>query len=326
MSHRKRVIVTGVSGYIGSVIAKRCLASGYQVLGISKNNAELVSQELGVDVVKADLLVPSNLESIDFQASDVIIHCATANDILSKDFNAGVSLSLMGTRHLFEAALRAGVRKLMLFSTAQVYGTELIGVIDESSPVRCETPYALNHFFAEELSRFYSITSDFDVVAVRPSNVYGLPLISTVNRSTLVPMCFVDQVFEKSSITLHSSGKQTRNFVSTGEVADLVLKFLGEFPQGFSIANAYSNYHASIFDIAALVANSFAATYKKNITVNVEGVQPSTQNIFRYRSKFFIPLADESACKDNMASVIDQLIQKREQNEKTDPGSRQPVF
>ena len=311
MSHRRRVIVTGVSGYIGSVMAKRCLESGYQVLGISRDNVELISHELGVDVVKADLLVSSNLESIDFHSSDVIIHCATANDILSKDFNAGVLLSVMGTRHLFEAALRAGVRKLVLFSTAQVYGTELIGEIDESSLIRCETPYALNHLFAEELSRFYSITSDFDVVAVRPSNVYGLPLISTVNRSTLVPMCFVDQVVETGSISLHSSGKQTRNFVSIGEVADLILKVLDEFPQGFSIANACSNYHASIFDIATLVASSFAATYKENIPVNVECMQPSTPNVFQYKSKFFTPLADESLCKENMASVIDQLIQKR---------------
>jgi UDP-glucose 4-epimerase len=311
MSHRRRVIVTGVSGYIGSVMAKRCLVSGYQVLGISRDNTELVSQELGVDVVKADLLVSSDLESIGFRASDIIIHCATANDILSKDFNAGVSLSVMGTKHLFESALRAGVRKLILFSTAQVYGTELIGVIDESSPVRCETPYALNHFFAEELSRFYSINNDFDVVVVRPSNVYGLPQISTVNRSTLVPMCFVEQVIEQGSIALHSSGKQTRNFVSTDEVADLILNVLDEFPEGFSIVNACSNYHASIFDIAVLVANSFTKTYKEIIPVNVCSAQPANSNRFQYKSRVFTPRGEVSVCKDNMINVIDQLTTVR---------------
>lgn len=312
MVEQNRVILTGISGFIGSVLTQRCLKSGYQVLGISRDNAMLVSRELGVDVVKADLLVSNNLDSINFHESDIIIHCATANDILSKDFSSGVTLSVMGTRHLFEAALKAGVRKVVLFSTAQVYGTELIGLVDESSPVRCETPYALNHFFAEELSRLYSINNGFDVAVIRPSNVYGVPQINTINRSTLVPMTFVEQVIDQGSITLHSSGKQIRNFVSTDEVADLILKILCEFPKGFSIINACSNYHASIFEVASLVASSFATTHKQEIDVNVNSVQPAVPNLFQYKSKFFTPLAEVLACKQNMAFVINQLFQKRE--------------
>lgn len=311
MSHQKRVIITGVSGYIGSSVAKRCLESGYHVLGISRENAELISLELGAGVVKADLLDPNDLNSIALQAPDAVIHCATANDILSKDFSAGVSLSVLGTRHLLEAALMAGVKKFVLFSTAQVYGTELTGVIDESSPVRCETSYALNHFFAEELCHLYSVNHGMSVVIVRPSNVYGAPQVSTVNRSTLVPICFVDQVIEKGSITLNSSGKQTRNFVSTDEVADSILNILQDFPQGFSKINACSNYHASILDIARLVSNVFLENHKEDVTINVNSPRPNNANRFFYTSNVLTPSADAAACKRKMCSVIAHLIQQR---------------
>lgn len=311
MSHQKRVIITGVSGYIGSAVTNRCLESGYNVLGISRENAESISLELGADVVEADLLDPNRLKSIAFQASDTVIHCATANDILSKDFSAGVSLSVLGTTHLLEAALIAGVKKFVLFSTAQVYGTELTGVIDESSPVRCETSYALNHFFAEELGRFYSINHGMSVVIVRPSNVYGAPQVSTVDRSTLVPICFVNQAIDKGSITLHSSGKQTRNFVSTDEVSDSILNVLQDFPQGFSKINACSNYQASILDIARLVSNVFLEKHNENVKINVNSPQPNNANRFCYTSNVFTPSADAAACKRNMLSVIADLIQQR---------------
>lgn len=311
MVNPSSLFIAGVSGFIGSRLARRCLTSGYQVSGMSRGNAELLSKELGIDVVKADLLEVSQINSVPLNKSDIIVHCATANDIVSKSFNAGVSLSVMGTRNLFEAALRAGVKRVVLFSTAQVYGTELFGLVDEFSPVRCETPYALNHFFAEELGRLYAEKQGFDVTVIRPSNVYGVPQVSAINRSTLVPMCFVEEAIKQGSITLHSSGKQTRNFVSNDEVAELVLKVLSSFPTGFTIINACSNYHASIFDIAGMVASSFKTNYRKKAAIHINGSQPLSPNVFRYSSKFYSPSADQSLCSQRMSSVINQLFVER---------------
>lgn len=309
MISQKKIYITGVSGFIGSRVAARCAELGYQVVGISRdgNKCSLLAMELGIQVIEADLV---NLSSFALESADAVIHCATANDILSKDFNAGLALSVVGTRNLLQATDKAGIRNFIFFSTAQVYGTELTGHVDESVPVCCETPYALNHFFGEELCRMYSSTRDFNIAVLRPSNVYGVPEVSTVNRATLVPMCFVDEAMKQGSITIRSSGKQNRNFVSTDEVAGLVVRLLKDFPQGYSIVNAGSNLCVSILDVAQMVAHSYLLQNRKGLSVNVNGALPSAPNLFQYKSRFFTPLANEAVCKKNMARVIDQLFLK----------------
>ena len=64
----------------------------------------------------------------------MLVHCATANDIVSKNDGAGVSLSVNGTINILNAAVRASISKVIYFSTAQVYGTELVGRINEKPP------------------------------------------------------------------------------------------------------------------------------------------------------------------------------------------------
>ena len=309
MISQKKIYITGVSGFIGSRVAARCAELGYQVVGISRDASKcsLLAMELGIQVIEADLV---NLGSFALESADAVIHCATANDILSKDFNAGLALSVVGTRNLLQATDKAGIRNFIFFSTAQVYGTELTGHVDESVPVCCETPYALNHFFGEELCRMYSSTRDFNIAVLRPSNVYGVPEVSTVNRATLVPMCFVDEAMKQGSITIRSSGKQNRNFVSTDEIVELILQVLKNFPQGYSVINAGSNWCASILDVAQMVANSYALQYGKRLAVTANGSQSSTPNLFQYKSRLFTPLKDKAACKENMSHVINQLFQK----------------
>ena len=80
-SKQKKIYITGVSGFIGSRLAKLFLDKGYQVIGITRKSASVVSKELGIDVIEADFNDKSHLE---LERADTIIHCATANDILSK--------------------------------------------------------------------------------------------------------------------------------------------------------------------------------------------------------------------------------------------------
>ena len=122
----KKIYITGVSGFIGSSLAKKCLESGHSVIGITRNSASEISKQLKIKVIEADLLKEANLE---IENADVVIHCATANDILSKNINEGYSLSINGTSNLLEASKRANISNFIFFSTAQVYGTELKDVL-----------------------------------------------------------------------------------------------------------------------------------------------------------------------------------------------------
>ena len=306
-NNKKKIYITGVSGFIGSRIARFILSKDYQVIGITRKLSSVVKNELGIDVIEADLNDTSQLE---LDTAHTLIHCATANDILSKDISAGFSLSVIGTVKILEASKRAGIQNVIFFSTAQVYGTELNGYFDEFSKINCETPYALNHYFGEEMCKFYSDNYNFNTAVLRPSNVYGVPEISTVNRNTLVPMCFVEEAIKHGSITLRSSGKQTRNFISTDEVADIVIKNLKNFPKGFTKINCSSNLNLSILDIAKVVVNSYEKNFKRKLIINVKNDEPKQSNIFEYKSKYFTNPIKKDHCLKNMESVVDQLFKK----------------
>lgn len=305
---QKKLYITGISGFIGSRLAKRCAEAGHHVIGISRRNCPELSRELGIEVIKADLLDRSSIK-LDF--ADTVIHCATSNDIISRDFHDGVSLSVFGTRNLLDATCAAGIQEFIFFSTAQVYGTELHGQVSIQTATRCETPYALNHLFGEELCKMYSTRNDgLNCIALRPSNIYGVPEVSTVNRCTLVPICFVDEAIKNKTINLRSSGMQTRNFVSTDEVCDDVIRLLDDFPLGFTTINSGSNWCTSILEIARIVEEVYLRKYGAKIDINIMNDYPKNPNIFKYESEFQFCKCDTYGCVEKMTHVIHKLFEK----------------
>ena len=304
-SNLKKIYITGVTGFIGSQIAKLFKENSYHVIGIVKNSATTASEELGIEIIESDLIEKGDLI---LKPAEAIIHCATANDILSKNTEAGLLLSIVGTSKLLESASKAKISNIIFFSTLQVYGTELVGYFDELTPVNCKTSYAINHYLGEELCKFYCKTRNFNITVLRPSNVYGVPTISTVNRKTLVPTCFVNEAINHGSITLLSSGKQIRNFISTDQVAEIVLKTVKKFPKGFSTRNCGSNFYASMLEVANIVSDQYQKKFKKKIIIKISSDMPEVSNIFYYKSKFIKHNFTDKQDKDKMIKTINHLL------------------
>jgi UDP-glucose 4-epimerase len=298
----KRLWITGAAGFIGSRLALRAAQAGHRVLASSRQGMALLDRTPGVQTRRIDLLDEKTLP--DRAEADVLIHCATANDIVSRDFSAGTRLSVEGTRNVLEAALRAGIREILFFSTLQVYGTEPEGEITEATPPRCESPYALNHHWGEEVCRYYARQHGLNVALIRPANVYGVPDAPTVQRSTLVPMCFVKSVLTDGGIVLKTSGLQRRNFVSTDEVAEICLHLAGNMPAGVRVINAASHWTASIREIAQWVAKVRPGT-----TITVESSQPASGKPLCVGSSLahLRPSAEESAAR--MRATITSLFE-----------------
>lgn len=302
-----RVFVTGSAGFLGSAIARSLASAGHDVTAAirpSRLNDGLMIP--GCRMTEWDALEHSGA----IPQSDAVIHCATSNDIVSRNFEAGVDLSVKGTYKLLQQAKAAEVKKFIFLSTIQVHGTELEGPINEDSPVMCETPYALNHFLGEETCRLFSRTwPEAEITLLRPSNVYGVPELPSVNRSTLVPMCFVVQAQEEKCITLRSSGRQIRNFVSTKEVAQACQNLLSEKTSpGVRPVLAVSAWHTSILDIANITAKMHEEIFGSELCVNLLANTPETGNMFEARSKFLEPTTAPAESAHNMQAVIRTLF------------------
>jgi UDP-glucose 4-epimerase len=273
-----RVLVTGASGYIGSHLAQTLSRKGHQVTASSRQVSTHQREALAdCELVEIDVL--SDLSGI--QGSwDAIAHTATANDVISRDFRAGVELSTLGTQNVLELARRTHTPHLIFFSTMQVYGCDLEGEITPSSPVDLFNPYGLNHFMGELTAQLFGRQHGLNATIVRPANVYGCPVSRSVNRWTLVPMCFVREALQTGCITLRSSGLQRRDFVSLRQVSDACAQLISDPPKPSSIVNIASGETWNILDAAQWVQEVGARVTGVTPEIRILSQDPKSANSF----------------------------------------------
>lgn len=275
-----RLFITGANGFIGSYLANFFLKRKYNVVAAARYFHESTKDLLkGAELITFDLLDQDRLRQLVIKA-DVVVHTATANDIISKDTLKGIELSVIGTKNILEFAVANKIPSCIIFSTFQVYGTELEGEISEESPLLCQNDYGMNHLFAEMYAEMYSRIGKLKTVAVRPANVYGRIVTDAFDRWTLVPACFCKEAFEQGCITIKSSGKQMRNFVSLGNLGNAINCILGRFPDGYECYNLASTKGFTMLEVAEIVKKVYEEQFKKPLQINITGTYPVKTNNF----------------------------------------------
>ena len=275
-----KIIITGVNGYIGSHLAKFLADKGHQVIGVSRKYYEGVAAQLShCELMECDIF-SDTFKKLRMPA-DAMIHLASANDIVSKEFEKGVELSLYGTKNALDVCVKNNIKQFIFFSTMQVYESELKGNYDEAMEAKPVNDYALNHLIAEDLVALYSRKHKMKCASVRPSNVYGAMMDKQIERWSLVPNCFVKEAVEKGTITLLSSGKQLRNFVSLNNVVRSTEAILADLTDEYEVFNIASENNYSIIDVANFTKDVFKTAFNKEVEVIVKSEEPTVANEFK---------------------------------------------
>jgi dTDP-glucose 4,6-dehydratase len=84
-----------------------------------------------------------------------------------------VATNVGGTLNVLEACRRAKVRRVIVTSTSEVYGTARYTPIDEEHPLQGQSPYAASKIGADKLAQSFYLSFDLPVVILRPFNTYG---------------------------------------------------------------------------------------------------------------------------------------------------------
>ncbi|MDQ0194554.1 NAD-dependent epimerase/dehydratase family protein [Paenibacillus wynnii] len=274
-----RILVTGAGGFIGSVLCKQLHADGHEVVRMLRKLQKKEGKAVdSYEDYECDVLSDS---FPDIQLSgDAIVHLAAANDIVSKNGREGIRLSVIGTKNVLDFAVNNRIDKVVFFSTIQVLGSELEGLITEESAFYPENDYAANHMMAEMYTEMYARKGLLRAVSMRPTNVYGYFTLPTINRWSLVPACFCREAFFDKQITLRSSGKQIRNFVSVDSVAGATRAVLAHFPASYDVLNIGSQCHMTILEAAELVKEVHDEMYPHPVQLLIQGEQPQQENRF----------------------------------------------
>ncbi len=175
-----KALVTGADGFIGSHLTELLLKEGYEVRALSQYNSfnnwgwlEGISHP-ALEVVSGDVRDASFCREL-AQGCDLIFHLA-ALIAIPYSYAAPesyVDTNIKGTLNICQAARAAGVKRLIVTSTSEVYGTAIEVPISEHHPKQPQSPYSATKIGADALALSFYNAFELPVVIARPFNTYG---------------------------------------------------------------------------------------------------------------------------------------------------------
>lgn len=180
MDNKKKVLVTGADGFIGSHLVERLLAEGYAVRALSQYNSfnnwgwleGIINPDL--EVVTGDVRDPNLCRHI-VDGCSTVYHLAALIAIpysyVAPD--SYVDTNIKGTLNICQAARDCGVERLVVTSTSEVYGTAKYVPIDEKHPKQPQSPYSATKIGADAIAMSFFNAFNLPVVIARPFNTYG---------------------------------------------------------------------------------------------------------------------------------------------------------
>jgi NAD dependent epimerase/dehydratase len=177
------ILVTGAGGFIGSHLVEALLQEGYSVRALVHYNGRGTwnhLEELAAEQ-RAHLDVRLGDVTDSFFARDLVDGCETVFHLaaligIPYSYRAPASYlatNLGGTLNILEACRQTNVRRVIVTSTSEVYGTARSTPINEAHPLQAQSPYAASKIAADKLVESYFCSFDLPVVILRPFNTYG---------------------------------------------------------------------------------------------------------------------------------------------------------
>jgi len=160
-----RVLVTGAQGFIGTALVSRLRAMGHEV----------TAADVGAEDAPCDVTDFAQVDAI-FRRTvfDTVFHCGAVSGpmVLADQPLAIWQINALGTAHVLEAARLHGAGRIVVCSTANVYG-DLTGPVDEDTLPMPTSVYAASKLAAECAVAGYACENGLDSIALRLSWVYG---------------------------------------------------------------------------------------------------------------------------------------------------------
>ena len=214
----QRILVTGGAGFIGSRLADRlCRDNDVVVLdslvsGDRENvptEAEFIEGDIRDESAVADAI--AGVDCVFHEAALVSVDRSVEVPTESHDNN------VEGTLTILEAA-RSQDTRVVLASSAAIYGRPAEIPITENHPKEPTSPYGLDKLACDHYARLYHDRYGIETVALRYFNAYGPG--QTGGDYAGVISIFIEQALAGEDITVEGDGEQTRDFVYIDDIVD----------------------------------------------------------------------------------------------------------
>ena len=266
---KKRSIITGGAGFIGSNLTDHLVSIGHKVIvldnfvsGKKKNLSHIKKQD--VKIIKIDISKSKNLDKY-FKGAHYVFHLAALAQIIPsiKNPKKYFKNNVIGTLRVVEAAKRAKIKKFVYAASSSCYGTPKKLPTSEKDKIDLKNPYAATKFIGEEIVMRYASMFKMPNISLRFFNVYG-PRLNISGQYSAVIGNFFSQKKNNKALTIVGDGTQTRDFIHVDDLINACVKVI-KSKKINKIYNLGSGKKTSINTIAKIFSG------KKKIIANRPG-------------------------------------------------------
>jgi UDP-glucose 4-epimerase len=242
-----RVLITGGAGFIGSHIVEHFQGKAEVVVldnlrsGFRRNLAGLQHEFIEASILDRDA-VRRAVAGVDY-----IFHLAAMISVpesMQKPIECD-EINTRGTLVVLEEAAKAGVKKLVLSSSAAIYGDNPVTPKVETMFPEPKSPYAITKLDGEYYCKMFADEKRIQTACLRYFNVFGPRQDPASQYAAAVPI-FIRRALRHEPITIYGDGEQTRDFIFVKDIA---------------AANSY-------FATSSAATGVFNVAYGKKITIN----------------------------------------------------------
>ena len=281
---KRKVIVTGADGFIGSHLVEALVRKGCNVKAFTYYNSfnswgwlENLPPDIlsSVEVFSGDVRDPNGVRTA-VAGQEVIFHLAALIGIPYSYHSPDSYLdtNIRGTLNILQAARDLNVEKTLVTSTSEVYGTALYAPIDEKHPRQGQSPYSATKIAADALSESFYRSFDLNVTTVRPFNTYG----PRQSARAVIPTIITQLLAGEKEVSLGAL-TPTRDLVFVKDTAEGFIRLAECDGIAGQDVNICTGFEVSIKDLANLMIEKISP--EARITSKEERLRPEKSEVNR---------------------------------------------
>ena len=211
-----KVLVTGASGMVG-----RNLVSYFEKKGVEAIPTDLSGWEVSGDLLDRHFVF-ERLGSLDFQA---VVHLAAITEIKKtiEDPRLCFEVNCFGTLNMLELALRKKVKRIVVASSANVFGAPKVNPVREDSPFDPRVPYDYSKVISESMAMGFFKSKGLPVSLTRSWLLFG-----EYDQPSRATVRFIRACLKGEPLTLYNEGRDTTSPSHAVNYAKLALSIIDD--------------------------------------------------------------------------------------------------
>jgi UDP-glucose 4-epimerase len=284
------ILVTGGAGFIGSHMVEYFQDKAeVRVLDNLRSGFRDNLDGFQCELIQGSIL-DRDLVRRAMQGIDYVFHLAALVSVaesMQKPVECAET-NTIGTLVVLEEAARAKVKKLILSSSAAIYGDSPVVPKVETMLPEPKSPYAISKLDGEFYCRMFAAEGRLQTACLRYFNVFGPRQNPRSQYAAAVPI-FIDRALKNEPITIFGDGEQTRDFIHVKDVVAANVFFAAQSP-ATGVFNVARGRRITINQLASTILRlTGSSSTIRHVTERAGDVKHSVADIDKLRAAGFVP-------------------------------------